>query len=375
MNRRIGIYFLIGIILIFLGLFVYYIWYRYNYVTTDAIFVQADRMIYVSFTKVNGRIIKLYKREGERVEEGEILAELEPRDYFIRLRQVEEELGRIDAEKRSLILNRERLSQELQLRLDQTRRQIEAIRNRREAKKYQIDAVKARLELIRKDRERLQRLYQEGLISLRDLELKETEERELGDQLRGLLAEYTAMEKDIEVLERTLQILENEFYAVKALQAQVEALRFQKGVVMEKRSEAELFVEYTVLRSPLRGYIAKKFHSEGDVVGPGEPIYAIVDPESFYILVLLEETKLSGVTKGARAKIKLDAYPGKTWEGEVEEILPASSATFALVPRDISAGEFTKLAQRIPVRVKILSGDRSLLRVGLGGSIEIKRSR
>lgn len=375
MNRRIGIYFLIGIILIFLGLFVYYIWYRHNYVTTDAIFVQADRMIYVSFTKVNGRIIKLYKREGERVEEGEILAELEPKDYFIRLRQVEEELGRIDAEKRSLILNRERLSQELQIRLDQTRRQIEAIRNRREAKKYQIDAVKARLELIRKDRERLQRLYQEGLISLRDLELKETEERELGDQLRGLLAEYTAMEKDIEVLERTLQILENEFYAVKALQAQVEALRFQKGVVMEKRSEAELLVEYTVLRSPLRGYIAKKFHSEGDVVGPGEPIYAIVDPESFYILVLLEETKLSGVTKGARAKIKLDAYPGKTWEGEVEEILPASSATFALVPRDISAGEFTKLAQRIPVRVKILSGDRSLLRVGLGGSIEIKRSR
>ena len=71
--------------------------------------------------------------------------------------------------------------------------------------------------------------------------------------------------------------------------------------------------------------------------------------------------------------LTLDAYPDKEFTGVVREVMPASAATFALVPRDISAGEFTKVAQRIPVRIEITGGDRSLLRVGLGGEVEIKR--
>ncbi|MEJ2689793.1 MAG: HlyD family secretion protein, partial [Deltaproteobacteria bacterium] len=89
----------------------------------------------------------------------------------------------------------------------------------------------------------------------------------------------------------------------------------------------------------------------------------------------LEENKLSGVKAGSSVVLRVDAYPDKKFNGEVTEVMPASAATFALVPRDISAGEFTKVAQRIPVRIAITSGDLSLLRVGLGGEVEIKRQR
>ena len=89
--------------------------------------------------------------------------------------------------------------------------------------------------------------------------------------------------------------------------------------------------------------------------------------------VLLEETKLKGVRKGSKAYVRLDAYQGLVLEGEVEEISPASAATFALAPRDVSAGEFTKVVQRIPVKIKLKTEDKKLLRVGMGGRVEIKR--
>ncbi|RUM88989.1 MAG: hypothetical protein DSZ24_02330, partial [Thermodesulfatator sp.] len=111
----------------------------------------------------------------------------------------------------------------------------------------------------------------------------------------------------------------------------------------------------------------------GDVVGPGEPVYAVVDFSKLYVLVLLEETKLRGVRPGCEARIRIDAYPGVDFRGVVTAVLPATAAKFALVPRDISAGEFTKVAQRVPVKIRITQGPVKLLRVGLGGEVEIRR--
>lgn len=374
-KKKIGLYILLLLLILLVSLFLYYLWYRYHYVSTDALFVQADRLIYVSFPKVNGRIVRLYKAEGEMVKEGELLAELEAKDYQAKVKELEEQTRRFTAERASLGENKSKVEKEITLKIEQTQRQIEALKEREKAKLAQLEALKARLSLIAKDKERLTNLYKEGLISQRDLEAKETEEKELRHQIESLSSEKRALRDEIKALEKNLLLLQNERHTVKSLSAQMEVLGYLRKEAEMRKSEADLYLSYTKLTSPLSGVIAKKFRSEGDVVGPGEPIYALVDPESFYVLVLLEETKLSGVIKGAKARIKLDAYPRELWEGEVEEILPASAATFALVPRDISAGEFTKLAQRIPIRIKILKGNKNLLRVGLGGEVEIKRVR
>lgn len=127
------------------------------------------------------------------------------------------------------------------------------------------------------------------------------------------------------------------------------------------------------MKSPIAGRIARQFASPGDVVEPRQAVYALVDPQDVFAVALLEENKLDGVTTGSPVVITLDAYPDKKFNGEVREVMPASAATFALVPRDISAGEFTKVSQRIPVRIAITDGDLSLLRVGMGGEVEIKR--
>jgi membrane fusion protein (multidrug efflux system) len=374
-KKRIGVYLLVVLIFIFLSLFGYFIWKRYHYAVTDAVFVQADRIVYVSFPKINGKLVKLYKKEGDQVKEGELIAEIEPFDYEKKVLQLEETIKEISSQRASLLDSKVKLEREISLKIDQIEKQLEALQANKKAQIEKIEALKARLTFVRKDKLRLENLYKEGLISEQSLEAKETEEKELAHQLSAEREVLNSIEREIKALEKSRSIVENEKFAVKSLASQIKALEHKEKGLLNQREEAELYYSYTKLKSPNSGLIAKKFHSEGDVIAPGEPIYALVDPQTFYILVLLEETKLKGIKKGAYTKITLDAYPGKVWEGEVEEILPASAATFALVPRDISAGEFTKLAQRIPIKVKITKGDRNILRVGLSGEVEIKRYR
>jgi len=128
-----------------------------------------------------------------------------------------------------------------------------------------------------------------------------------------------------------------------------------------------------VLKSPLNGRVAKRFVSPGALVSPRKVVFSLINPGDIYLIVLLEEQKLAGVEPGSPVNITIDAYPGNDYKGVVETILPASAATFALAPRDISAGEFTKVSQRIPIRIRITKGNTARLRVGMGGEVEIKR--
>jgi membrane fusion protein (multidrug efflux system) len=124
-------------------------------------------------------------------------------------------------------------------------------------------------------------------------------------------------------------------------------------------------------RKNLNGKIAKKFANADEVANTGSKILSIVDPKDLYVLVLLEETKLKGVKKGNYVKIHIDATD-RDYGGYVNKILPASAATFALVPRDISSGEFTKLAQRFYVRIRFKKIPDDVL-VGMSGEVEIAK--
>jgi membrane fusion protein (multidrug efflux system) len=373
-KKRIGFFILIALALFFLGWLFYFLWHRYHYAVTDAVFVQADNLIYISFPKVNGKLVKLYKNEGDLVKKGEILAELESIDYALKVAQLERSLKEVENQQSALGFNIAKLEREIPLKVDQLTKQKDRLKEEERSKLYDIEKLKARLDQVRRDKVRYEKLYKDGLISAHELEEIQTQEKELENQISSTSAQLLAIKKQQEEIDKNIALALNEKNTVLAYKSFLLSLEAKKKNLEKQKEEAEVYHAYTKLYSPVDGAIAKKFHSEGDVLNPGEPVYAIVDPDSFYILVLLEETKLRGVKKGCPAKIKLDAYPDKDFEGVVDEVLPASAATFALVPRDISAGEFTKLAQRIYVKIKIIKGDRNLLRVGLGGEVEIKRS-
>jgi membrane fusion protein (multidrug efflux system) len=92
---------------------------------------------------------------------------------------------------------------------------------------------------------------------------------------------------------------------------------------------------------------------QGEVVQPGQPILTVYDPENVWITAYFEETKLRSIPLGARAEVSVDAYPGQPLEGTVVLIGAAAASQFSLIPPNNASGNFTKVTQRVPIRIKV----------------------
>jgi len=358
------------LVIIFGGLMIKH---RIDYAISDAVFVDCDRIINLSLKQVGGRLTEMTRVTGDPVHADELLAAIDDRDYRLRAAALEEQLAALGKQLRKQQLALEKSRRQVRLKIALAHEEATGAQALIAARQNRIGALQATIAQLERDVARYRSLYRDKVMPRHKFETIETELttrcRELEAQQRGLAgleAQLRAARKKIE-LARTgkLGIQERE-QGLAATRARIRALQNQL-------KEAQLEISYCRIKSPINGRIAKRYHSPGDVVGPGMPLYALVDPNDLHILVLLGEKKLNGVKPGCPAKITIDAYPDREYRGEVSAILPTSAAKFALVPRDISAGEFTKVVQRIPVKVRITEGDLALLRPGMGGEIEIKR--
>jgi membrane fusion protein (multidrug efflux system) len=139
------------------------------------------------------------------------------------------------------------------------------------------------------------------------------------------------------------------------------------------REQASLNVVYTKLMAPFRGVIAKKYIDPGDFAAPGLPILAMYDPATLHVIANLEESKVKHVKLGADTDLFLDAYSGRL-RGKVIRIGEATAAEFALIPRDVSAGEFTKVVQRVPIKISLPPREKyPFLKPGLSVTIGIEK--
>ncbi|MDW8066678.1 MAG: efflux RND transporter periplasmic adaptor subunit [Aquificaceae bacterium] len=362
------------ILMLFLFGFLSYRWikHRMEYAITDAVFVRSESMSNVAF-EVNGKVVEVYKDVGDHVKKGEPLARIDPENYKLQLNAIEGKLSSLLAQRDGLALQLERAQKQIELKVGISEESLREIESKERAILRQIEELGVQLQQASRDRERMENLLKEGLIPRQKFEQVDTtykslmiRKKALEEQLQEVRAVYLKAKKDLEVSKVERKRVEEIRAQLRALDGEIEGLKAQ----LEK---AKLDVEKTKLYSPVEGIVAKRFISVGDTVGVGQPAFSLIEKDSYYIEALLEETKLRGVKVGSKAYVRLDAYPNIVLEGFVEEISPASAATFALVPRDVSAGEFTKVVQRIPVKIKITKGDTKILRVGMGGRVEIKR--
>ncbi|AAC07129.1 EmrA/EmrK family multidrug efflux transporter periplasmic adaptor subunit [Aquifex aeolicus] len=374
MKKYIGVFTVVALIVGF-GIYAFFfIKHRIEYAITNAVFVKADELSYLSF-RVSGKVIEVYKDLGDYVKRGEALAKLDPTYYELEKRTLEKKMSALLEKKKALEIKIQKLEKGLHISLSAKKLKVESLKKKREALREKLLQVEEKIKLVKLDWERYKSLFQKGLIPRRKFE-------EVDTNLKVLLHEREYLEKSIQEInteikraKKGIENARNEFKTIEELKKELSSLEEEIKSLKERIKTAEQKIKDTVLIAPFDGVVAKRFISRGDVVRAGQPAFALVNPESFYVEVLLEETKLKGVKVGNKAYVRLDAYPDILFEGVVEEISPASAATFALVPRDVSAGEFTKVVQRIPVKIKITKGDLSLLRVGMGGEVEIRRTR
>jgi len=135
---------------------------------------------------------------------------------------------------------------------------------------------------------------------------------------------------------------------------------------------AKLNVEHTNVIAPFNGIMSKRYVQPGNFVGPALPVFSLYDPNTIHVIANLEEGKVDRVAVGQPVDIWTDARPRVKIEGTVDRVGQATAAEFALIPRDVSAGEFTKVVQRVPIKIVIPNIQQyPFLRPGLSAEVGI----
>ena len=138
---------------------------------------------------------------------------------------------------------------------------------------------------------------------------------------------------------------------------------------------AELNLSYTVILAPCDGYASRKEIQIGQLVQPGQTLLDVVDSSDVWVTANYKETQLSHIQPGSSVEIEVDAIPGVVFHGEVEAISSATGASLSLLPQDNSAGNFVKVRQRVPVRIKFVDNpadDMARLRAGMNVECKVR---
>jgi len=128
------------------------------------------------------------------------------------------------------------------------------------------------------------------------------------------------------------------------------AAQAQEQVAQSNLKEAELQLSYTEILAPAAGRIGKRNLETGNRVQPGQALLALVQPD-VWVVANFKETQLGHLKPGQPARLRVDAFPGQVFKGHVQSLAPASGAQFALLPPDNATGNFTRIVQRVPVKI------------------------
>ena len=145
--------------------------------------------------------------------------------------------------------------------------------------------------------------------------------------------------------------------------------------IQDQVAQAQLNASYTEVKAPSNGVIARKSVEPGMVIPVGQPLFGFVDSSERWVVANFKETEIAHIEKGKKVSIDVDALPGKDFHGEVESLSPSTGAVFSLLPPDNATGNFTKVVQRVPVKIKLLDltpDDIMKLQAGLSANVTVR---
>lgn len=227
--------------------------------------------------------------------------------------------------------------------------------SRIEAFKAQLEAAQA--EQIRRGGElrRFGNIYSSGIISEQDYEAVVTAEKKGRAEVAGAVANLDAAQKEHEVLLAEERRIEAE------LRQQEEELKLPAQELAD-----------TVISAPIAGVVGNRRVRVGQYVKPGTLLLAIVPRQEFWVEANFKEVQLARMRDGQPVTIVVDAYPGTPLAGQLESLSPASGAEFSLIPPENATGNFTKIVQRVPVKIRFQAGQPLLGSLRSGMSVVVK---
>lgn len=298
-------------------------WYGYDYwtdgrflISTDDAYVQAD-MSFVS-PKISGYVDQVKVSENQQVKAGDPLLTIDDGDYRIAVAQAEAQIAT------------------LAKTLDRIDAQTKAAQASLQQAQAQKVADQAAADNAARAQQRAAQLVKTHVGTQAQLDDAQTALDQANAALVGADAQIAAAQANIGVFE-----------AQRAESASTLAsLRLN-------RDKAARDLSFTVLKAPYDGVVGNRSVEQGDLVSPGQKLAVVVPLDKLYIVANFKETQLAKLVPGEKVRVSVDATDGHDFEGTVSSLAPASGAVFSLLPPENATGNFTKVVQRIPVRIDV----------------------
>ena len=329
----------------------YGVYWGYNWfvegrflVATDDAYVGADASIIAA--KVAGHIVEAPVAENQRVHAGDLLVRIDDGDYRLAVDAAKAKIATQDA----TIARFGRQIEAQNAAIDQAAAQIGS--TEAQAEGALADETRATLEL-----DRSQKLADVAFGSQQRLEQATADRARAAATLAAALASKTAAVAALAGAKDAAEVL-------KAEQTEAERVR---GELVTAEAKAERDLSFTEIRAPFDGIVGNKAAVAGQYAMPGTRLLAVVPTQSAYVDANFKETQLDGIRPGQKVDIAVDSFDGRVVPGTVESVSPASGAQFSLLPPDNATGNFTKVVQRVTVRIAIAPDAlaREPLRAGL----------
>ena len=333
---------------------------------TDDAYIRGD--LTPLSTKVAGIVRTVHVADFQRVHKGDLIVELQDDDYRAQVDQataaVEAARAAIENNRRQRELQDARIAKAL-AGIDQAKAQIAAAEAGREA--VSADLVRAHSE----------RKRQEGLYQTRSATQQKVEGAVADDE--RLTAQLASRDADLKQAETMLRSSELTAEAERRMKAVLESqdMQLQADLRAKQANVAVAMVNlgYTKIYAPGEGTVGERQVRTGQLVSPGTQVIAFVDVTK-WVQANYRETQLTNVKIGDAAELRIDQYPGQVLHGKVLEIAPASGSQFSLLPPDNATGNFTKVVQRIPVKIGLDdTGFAAKLRPGLSVIATVRTRR
>jgi membrane fusion protein, multidrug efflux system len=294
-------------------------------------------------TKVPGIVRDVKVSDYQQVHKGDLIVELEDDDYKA---QVAQASAAVEAAKAAIENNRRQ--RELQdSKIDKALAGIDQA-------KAQITAAEAGIAAVQADVVRTQdeRTRQEGLFQTRSTTQQKLEQA-VADEQR-FAAQSASRKADLEQAKTMLRSNELSAEAERRTKSVLESQDMQLVADLHAKeaglTAAKVNLGYTTIEAPSDGTVGERQVRPGQLVSPGTQVIPFVDKIK-WVVANYRETQLTNMKVGDPVEVRIDAYPGKTFRGKVIEIAPASGSQFALLPPDNATGNYTKVVQRIPVKI------------------------
>lgn len=310
--------------------------YAHTHESTDD--AQVDGHIVPVLARVGGYVTAVAVEDNAAVREGAVLVRIDSTEYTIRLAQADADVTGAAAA------------------LAQAGAALESATQQLAVAQAQVGAARAAADRTRADLARAQELAATQVVSRQALDAAQ--------------AAKDAAEANLEAARRQTGAATA---AIAVAQAGQRAAAARLEAVRAARQNAALQLSYTRVVAPASGTIAKRSVEVGQLLQVGQPLLALVSDTATWVTANFKETQLDDMRIGQKAEIDVDAYPGCRAAGTVESLSPATGARFALLPPDNATGNYTKVVQRIPVRVHVDRGcgPAQPLRPGLSAVVHV----